>query len=510
MSNNGRLKKSAANMASGLIYRILTMLTAFIVRTIFIKCLSNDYLSINGLYSSILNMLSLAELGFSTAIVYSMYKPLADKNYKKLSQIMRLYKKVYAIIGTVILIIGLAIVPFLDLIIKNKPDIDGLTFYYLLFLFNSVISYWFFAYRLSLLQADQKSSIISNYSSVFNVIKTIAQIILLLMFKNFTIYLLTQMACTILQNIAIAVKVKKDYPIFNKSKEELPKEEKKKIFDDVKALMLQKISFKVLNTSDSIIISAFVGINWVGLLSNYIMIEEAIVAVLSQITSSISASLGNFFVEEDRENGYLMFKRIEFMNFWLYGFSAIALITLSNPFVRIWLGDNYVLENIIIIALFSRFFIEGYINTMSSFRSTLGLFTQGKYLPLIVAGLNIALSIGLSYPLGLAGVLIATPISRLCINGWYMPLVIHRDGFYKSVKPYYIKLVLRFVLLALIVTVMNFISSFVFKSGISVFSFITMVILTAILPNLIFIIIFFRTDEFKYFKQLFLKVLLKK
>lgn len=510
MSEGGRLKKSATNMVSGMIYRVLTMLTAFVVRTVFIKCLSNDYLSVNGLYSSILSMLSLAELGFSTAMVYSMYKPLSEKDYQKLSQIMRLYKRVYFIIGTVILLVGLALIPFLDLIIKNKPDIEGLTFYYLLFLINSVISYWFFAYRSSILQADQKSSVISNYSSVFNLVKTVAQIVVLIVFKNFTVYLLTQMVCTVLQNIAIAIRVKKDYPIFNNSKEELPKEDKKRIFNDVKALMIQKISFKVLNTSDSIIISAFVGINWVGLLSNYIMIEEAIVAVLSQISSSISASLGNFFVKEDKESGYLMFKKIDFMNFWLYGFSAVALITLSNPFVKIWLGDDYVLDKIVIIALFSRFFMEGYISTMSTFRSTLGLFTQGKYLPLLVATINIALSIGLSYPLGLAGVLLATPISRMCINGWYMPLVIHRDGFNKSVKPYYLKLVFRFILLVAVVVLMQLISKFVFNGGVTILNFALMTIITAILPNLIFLMLFGKTDEFKYFKNLVLSQVLHK
>lgn len=510
MNSDGRLRNSAKNMVSGMLFRFFSMLTAFIVRTVFIKCLSNDYLSVNGLYSSILNMLSLAELGFSTAMVYSMYKPLAEKDYTKLSQIMRLYKRVYWIIGAVVLFIGLLIVPFLDVIIKNKPDIEGLTFYYLLFLFNSVLSYWFFAYMSSLLQADQRVSVISNYSTIFNLIKTVIQIILLLVFKNFTIYLIVQMLCTIFQNVAIAVRVKKDYPIFSNSKEELPRQEKKRIFDDVKALMLQKISFKILNTSDSIIISAFVGLNWVGLLSNFIMIEEAIVAVLSQVTSAISASLGNLFVESDDETGYIMFKRVDFMNYWLYAFSAIALITLSNPFVKIWLGENYLLSNIAIVALFSRFFIEGYINTMSTFRSALGLFKQGKYLPLVVAVLNIVLSIGLSYPLGLAGVLFATPISRLCINGWYMPLVIHRNGFNKPVKPYYFKLLFRLSLLACVVVVMQLISSAVFAGGVTIIKFIIMVIITAILPNIVFLIVFCRNDEFKYFKNLVVHRLLKR
>lgn len=502
MSNEGRLKKTAKNIATGMIYRVFTMLTAFVVRTVFIKCLSNDYLSVNGLYSSILNMLSLAELGFSTAMVYSMYKPLAEKDYRKLSQIMRLYKRAYFIIGSVILLAGLALVPFLDLIIKNKPDIDNLTFYYLLFLLNSVISYWFFAYRSSVLQADQKAYVISNYSSIFNLIKTVAQIIVLLVFKNFTVYLVTQMACTILQNIAISIRAKKDYPIFNNSKEELPKEEKKKIFNDVRALMLQKISFKVLNTSDSIIISAFVGFRWVGLLSNFIMIEEAVVAVLSQITTSISASLGNYFAKEDKESGYQMFKRIEFMNFWFYGFCATALVTLANPFVTLWLGDEYTLDKIVIIALFSRFFVEGYISIMSTFRSSLGLFVQGKYLPLVVASLNVALSIGLSYPFGLAGVLFATPISRLLINGWYMPFVIHKYGFDKSVKPFYIKVILRFALLASIVAGMQLLAKFIISTNTTIINFAIMVVLTAIIPNLIFLIVFHKTEEFIYFKDL--------
>ena len=248
MSNGGRIEKSFKNMVNGILYRVLTILTAFIVRTVFIKCLSNDYLSVNGLYSSILSMLSLAELGFSTAMVYSMYKPLAEKDYRKLAQIMRLYKRAYTIIGCVILCVGLCLVPFLDVLIKNRPDIPGLTFYYILFLLNSAISYWFFAYRNSILQADQKSYIISNYSSVFNVIKGVSQIIMLVLFHNFTVYLFTEMICTILQNICLAYRVKKEYPVFDKNnKEELPKEEKQKIFKDVKALMLQKISFRVLN-----------------------------------------------------------------------------------------------------------------------------------------------------------------------------------------------------------------------------------------------------------------------
>ncbi len=515
MSNDSRMKKSAKNMASGVAYRLLTTVTAFVVRTVFIRCLNNDYLSVNGLYSSILSMLSLAELGFGTAMVYSMYKPLAEKDYGKLAQIMRLYKRVYSIVGLAVLVIGLCLVPFLDILIKNKPDLPHLTFYYILFLGDSVISYWFFAYRNSILQADQKAYVISNYNSVFNFLKSALQIVLMLVFRNFTIYLLTQIGCTILQNVALAVWVRKEYPIFRRqNREELPKEEKKRIFRDVKALMLQKISFRVLNTSDSLIISAFVGVGWVGLLSNYILVEEAVVAVLTQTTSAITASLGNYFAKEDRESGYRLFQRMEFMNFWLYGFSAIAFAVLLNPLVELWLGrlgSEYVLSQTIVIAIVLRFFVEGYMNMMSTFRSTLGLFTQGQYFPLLVAALNILFSIGLSFPFGAAGVIFATPLARCCVNVWYMPLVIHRDGFHKPVLPFYRRYTRRLLLLiGVTVGMLLFSRKCVFAGGVTIANFAVMTVLTAVVPNAVFFLFFRKTEECAYFmgiaKGLFTKL----
>lgn len=502
MAEKGRLQKSMWNLAGGFAYRFLSMFTAFVVRTVFIRCLSESYLGINGLYTNILSMLSLAELGFGTAMVYSMYKPLAEKDYTKLAQLMWLYKKVYSIMGTVILVLGLALIPFLDYLIKNKPDVDGLTFYYILFLMNTVVSYWFFAYRISVLQADQKSYVSSNYDSVFNLIKSVLQIIVLFCFHNFTVYLLTQIFCTIAENIALAIKVKKDYPNLMKKGEDLPKKDKSRIFRDVKALMLGKISFVTLSSSDTIIISAFIGVNWVGLLSNFIMIIDAITGVLTQITYSISASLGNFFAKEDREEGFKLFNRIEFMNFWLYGFSSIALFTLLNPFVTVWIGEKFTLSGLIVAALVIRFFVAGYMNTCQTFRSALGLFVQGQYKPIAVTLVNIALSILLAEPLGVAGVLLATSISRLFINMWYDPWVLHRDGFGKSVKPFYISYCLRIILLVAVSALMTVISKLIFAGGITIVRFAIMTVLTAIIPNLIFLAVFFKTDEFRYFLNL--------
>lgn len=511
MKKNGRVKNSIFNTLSGLTNRALSVLISFIVRTVFIKCLSADYLGINGLYTSILTMLSLAELGFGTAMVFSMYKPLAENDQHKLQQLMKLYKTVYSIIGTFILVVGLILVPFLKYLIKDPPDVEGITFYYILFLLNTVFSYWFFAYRNSLLQADQKAYVINNVSTISNILKSIVQIILLLVFHNYTVYLITQILFTILQNIWLALKVRKTYPwIRQNCKDRISKKERNRIFKDVKALMINKVSHVVLNATDNIIISSFVGIKWVGILSNFTLIVDAITSVLTQITSSFSASLGNYFASEDNESGYILFRRVEFLNFWLYGFSSISLLILLNPFVTLWVGENYTLDNFSVVALSINFFVAGFMNTLWTFRSTLGLFVQGQYRALVVAFLNIVLSIALSYPFGVAGVLIATSISRALVNLWYDPLILHKYGFNKSVKSFYLRYLFRIILLVLVSIIMIFVSKeVIFRNGVTLLNFVIMCLIILVFVNFIFAIIFMKTDEFKYFYN-FIRDFLKK
>lgn len=505
-----RIVNSMTNLASGFLYRMAITLSGFVVRSVFIHYLSTDYLGVNGLYSNILSMLSLADLGFGTAMNYCLYKPLAQKDDEKLIQLLDLYQKVYTIVGTVIFGIGICLVPFLDLLIKDAPDIDGLRFYYILYLLNTCMSYWFFAYRNSLISADQKAYIVSNYQTAFTLIKSILQVILLAVFHNFTVYLLTQMGCTIAQNIALAIKAKKMYPVFGKkSKEKLPEDEIRAIFKNVGALSLNRIAHVALNGTDSMIISAFVGIRWVGLLSNYHLVTEAITGILTQITGAMTSSLGNFFAKEVAEDGYRLFKRVTFLNYWLYGFSFVAFATLLNPFVSVWLGKEYALSQAIVFALSINFFVAGIMNTLWTFRSTLGLFSQGKYRPLIVAAINIVLSICLSFFGGVFGVLIATSISRACVNLWYDPWLIHRDGFHCSVKPFFKSYLKKIILLVAIVLLMQLISNIVFSNGVTVLRFIVMTCITAIVPNAIMILLYHRTDEFKYFYELITGVLRK-
>lgn len=498
MKSSGRVQKSANNFLAGIVNRLVSTVLAFATRTVFIQYLGEEYLSVNGLYSGILTMLSFAELGFGVSMTYSMYKPLADRDYRKLSQLMRLYRRVYFYIGCVILALGLALIPFMDLIVRNPPDIDGLTFYYIIFLLNSVFSYWFFAYRTSVFGADQRASIVSHYQTAFNIVKTLLQIVGLVLFRNYTVYLLTQIACTVLQSVMLSVKAKKEYPIFGAAgTEELSREEKARIFSDTRALMLRKISFSILHSSDTIIISAFVGVNWIGLLSNYILIEDAVTSVLTQLTRSITASLGNFFANEKAEDGYRLFKRVEFLNYWLYSFCSIALITLTSAFVELWAGAHFVLSQWIVIALVMRFFTAGYTNTMSTFRSTLGLFVQGKYIPVISAVINVVLSIALSGLWGVAGVLLATSLTRLCLDMWYTPLIIYREKFKKPVSAFYFDYLFRIAALAAMTFFMMRISKAMLGEGVTILRFAVLTVITAVLPNLYFILLFHKREEFR-------------
>ena len=498
---SSRLNNSIKNLLSGFLSRFIINILGLVVRTVFIRMLGNEYLSINGLYSNILNMLSLAELGFGTAMVYSMYKPLAEHNNVKLAALMDLYRKVYRVIGFVVLGLGLCVIPFMDYIIKDPPNVGHLTFYYVIFLINTVLSYWFFAYKRSILIADQKEYICANYHNVFNIVRSFVQIIILILLHNFTLYLLIQMGATILENIAIAHRVNKVYPVLKeKNIVPLTKEELKRIGNDVKGLMLSRIAHVVLNSTDNIIISSFVGITWVGLLSNFTLIVDSVTGVLCQITSALSASLGNYFVKKSKDESYQLFERVEFMNSWLYGFCAIALFVLLNPFVTLWIGVEYTMSTKIVFALSLNFFVQGYMNTLWTFRSTLGLFTQGWFRPIIVAGLNIFFSVLLGIKLVTFGVLIATFISRALVNLWFDPWIIHKYGFKRSVKPFYRMYLVRVLEIVSIGIVVCSMKWMLLQNGVTVIRFALLMGVTCIIMAGMFWLYSRKRDEYTYFK----------
>lgn len=500
---NSRLKNSALNLATGLMGRMLTIILNFAVRTIFIHCLDEAYLSVNGLYSNILTVLSLAELGFGSAMVYRMYEPMAKHDYKKVAELLSFYKRIYFVVGMTIVAMGLCVIPFMDDIIKDKPDVPCLTLYYIIFLLNSGLSYCFAACKGTLFSADQKEYIQTNVRNVVAIIQAVLQVLLLLLFRAYLCYLLIQLAGTICVNVCVAYLAKKRYPeVLSYKNRRLSGDEKLQLLKDTEALFLTKVGHVALNGTDNIIISAVVGVLWVGRLSNYTLICDSVTSVLCQITAAITGSLGNFFATEEKRAGYALFQRVEFLNFWFYGFSFIALVLLLDPFVQLWAGSRFVLGLPVSLAIAINFFVAGYMNTLWVFRSTLGLFKQGKFRPILVAVVNIVLSIVLGKYWGVFGVLIATFLSRASISLWYDPLILHKYGFGVSSKPFFVRYAKRIILLAVVLVIMLSIRKAVLFAGTTIPKFLLMMVITAVIPNAVFWIVYHHSDEYAYFQSI--------
>ena len=272
------------NMKTGLVVQLLNKILAFVVRTVFIKVLSTEYLGINGLFTNILTMLSFAELGIGNAIIFSMYKPVANNDKEKMKSLVKLYKKSYEKIGIIVFILGMAIMPFLDVIIKDVPDIkESISFIYFMFLLDTVLSY-FFTYKKSIISAYQKESIINNYTTIIYLLRAIVQIVFLLITKNFIIYLIIQISSTLILNIVLSLKADKMFPYLKeKEVQNLEVKEKESIYKKVKSLVVYKFGSVILNGTDNVIISSMINVTMVGLCSNYTLIIEAVKSILKSI-----------------------------------------------------------------------------------------------------------------------------------------------------------------------------------------------------------------------------------
>ena len=500
-NNSSRTVNSVKNIATGFLGQFIQTFLGFISRTVFIKCLAAEYLGVSGLFTNILSVLSLAELGVGSAIIYALYKPLSEKDEEKISALMNFYAKTYKIIGLVIIFVGLILTPFLNYLIKDVPNIsESIYVIFFFYLFNTAITY-FFSYKNSIITADQKNYIALMINYVIAIVQTLLQIGVLIITKNFIAYLLVQSICSLMYNIIISRTADKLYPFLKKNKKkELDKKYRKELVINIKALMIVKLSGVLVNNTDNIIITYFSGLSAVGLCSNYTMLIGIISTILNQIFNGITASVGNLNAKESKEKQKYFFDIINFANFWLYAFAAIGIIIMSNDIIKVWIGEKFILPTYIPIILAVNFYMVGMQNAVWTYKNTLGLFRYGKYILLFTAAINLSLSMVLGKYIGLFGILLATAISRGLTNAWYDPYAVFKYGLNVRVKEYFIKYI-KFISILLIALVSTFcITNFIEVTGI--ITLILKLILCVIVPNGIFIIIFFKTKEFKYFKDI--------
>ncbi len=507
--NESRTKNTMKNVQTGAIVQIINKLMAFVVRTVFIKTLNTEYLGVNGLFTNILTILSFAELGIGTAIIFNMYKPVAEDDKEKIKRLMALYKKSYNTIGTIVFVLGLAVIPFMNIIVKDAPNIkENLNYIYILFLANTSISY-FFTYKKSIIYAHQKQSVVNNIDSIFYIVKSIAEIIFLVLTRNFIFYLVIQIISTLVENIVVSIKADKMYPYLkDKQVKKLDKQESKGIFDNVKSLVVYKFGGVIMNGTDNILISSMVSVGIVGLCSNYTMVINSVKLIISTALNGVTASVGNLNAVGEPKQKEKVFYQITFVNYIVYSFCAIAFIVLLDPFIKIWLGSKYILGLAVSIALSVSFWVDGLRNPGYTYRTTLGLFQKAKSTPYIGAITNIALSIIFCKWWGVVGIFIATSIAQLVSYSWIDPYLIHKYEFKTPVSKYFKKFAVYIIVFTISTIVTWGISELVIFDGIV--GLILKLLIVCFIPNFINVIVFYKNEEYIELKNKIVKPIVNK
>ena len=336
--SGSRVGKSLKNSIYGIVGMTITLILSFVTISAFIKILGPEANGVNYLFSGILNALNLAEMGFASAISYALYSPLASGDNEAAAALMNLFRNVYRVVAVVVACLGALCIPFLQYLIKD--DISSLPFtlnelriFFTLFLMNTVFSY-VFAYKRTIITADQKSYIVTNVDYIMKIVMNIIQIVLLLITKSYYVYLIVMIVKSVLNNVIIAIIANKQYPFMleYKSAKVLP-EDKQKIFNNVKAMMLHKIGAVVIYNSGTIVISAIVGVFENNLYGNYISIAAQVSTFIGVLFTSVTASVGNLCVEESEEKQLSIFNSMNYLALWIGYFVFICFVCLYNPFI---------------------------------------------------------------------------------------------------------------------------------------------------------------------------------
>lgn len=433
-----RSSNSIKNAGTGIGMQIINVLLRFICRTAFVYTLGKEYLGIASLYTNVLTLLSITELGFSTAITYSLYDPLAKGDQKLICSLMAFYKKVYRIIGFIVLGLGLILMPFLPYLMTGVTDKVNIYLYYLLYLAQSVVSYWFFSYKSAIVIADQKKYVTDIICTFCQIAVCVLQVLALLLFRSFFLYTLLFIVMGIVQNIFIAWQADKRYPYLKEKAEPLTKDSKKKLFDQVHALFLQKISVVIGTATDNLIISSFVSVLAVGLYDNYHMIISSVQKFMHSAFQGLTASIGNLFTTESKERSAFIFRSLNLANSYLVCVASVCFLTLFQPFVTIWIGEEYLLDMVTVFIIVLNFATNFLQNIVLIYRDATGLFVVGRYRSAINAGLNLILSLIFVQFWGMTGVFLGSIISRLATNWWFDAWVLHKKGFEHSPLGYYL------------------------------------------------------------------------
>ena len=499
-----RTQNSIRNIMAAMAGQLGGVLVNLLARVFFLHFLNHTYLGLNGLFTNVLTMLSLVELGVGPAMAYSLYKPLADGDTERIKSHMAFYKKAYISIGLAIAALGLIFLPFYTVFMDEVPDIPHMNVIYLLFVANTVVSY-FYSYKRALIVCDQKKYIETSvhYGAYF--ILNLVQIIFLALTSNYVLFLILQVISTWAENFILARKADKLYPYLrDKNVKPLEKTDSQIIFRNVAAMSMHKIGAVVVNSTDNILISRLIGLATAGLYNNYFTIIHPLQTITNQIFESIVASVGNLKATvSEGDLGHLKetFNDVFFFAFWIFTFCSACLLNLLHPFIEfLWLRNRgWLLDELTLYVLVINFYLYGMRRPVLTFRDATGAFWNDRFKPIFESVINLVASIYLGKTIGLAGIFLGTMVSTVTTSLWVEPYVLYRNVFYHPLRDYFLRFAGYTVVGVVICLVTTWVCGLV---GYSLLSLIPRAFICLILPNALLLLIFRKTKEFRYFNRL--------
>lgn len=507
-----RTNNAIRNIIWGIVGKIVTLGMPFLTRTVMIYTMGMEYVGLGSLFTSILQVLSFAELGIGSTLVFSMYKPIAEGDDEKVCALLNFYRKTYRIIGGIILSIGLFMLIFLKYLIAGDiPDGINIQLLFVIYLINNVLGYFLFAYKQSLFTASQRIDMISKIGMVLQLVSNICQIFVLVIFRDYYFYVIIIPIITCINNIIIAYLTNRYYPQY-KCCGVLEKKELSSIKKKVSGMMFQKIGGIVLTSVDTLVISSFLGLVQLAQYQNYYYIISALFGILTVIQQSLVAGIGNSVALESFGKNYINFKKFNFVYIWIVSWCTICLLCLFQPFMELWVGKSNTFSNYIMVLFCFYFYIYKWCDMLAVYQEACGIWWESKFVPLTAAMVNLITNIFLIKIIGIAGVLISTIISILFIYDTGYARVLFNTYFRKVNKglfKFWIRQGKYFITLMMVSFITVLICDFVIIDNI-MGKLIIRSLICILLPNLLFILIWKKFPEFQYIKEILKKISRKK
>lgn len=495
-----RTKNSILNIFATMLLFGIKVAFNFIGKTVLIFYLGDNYNGLSSFFTNIISMLSIAELGIGSAIIYNLYKPINENDVNTIKTIMNFYKRCYYAIAIIVLIIGLGLLKFIPILIGEIDISDNIYFLYLLFLLDSFFSY-ILSYKRSILYADQKNYIISYFDIGYYVFLNIGQILIIFLSRNYVLYLVYMIVCRLLENLIINQYVNKKYRyLTEKVEEDLDVNIKNDIIKKVKGLLFHQIGNYIVLGTDNIIISKLLGIIYVGFYSNYSIVLSPISNIISQIMSSTTASVGNLLLEKNVDKNYSVYRKISLICFWLYSCSGICIFFLIQDFIKLWLGDRYLFSDFVVIILVLNFYFQGMRSGIGVFKTASGIYYEDRYVPLAESLINIIVSLILVKRMGISGVFIGTIASSIPLFFYSFPFLVYEPIFKRNVRSYFfeqIKYLLIFLIILLLLSIFNFYFINNFNIDSDIIYFLVKTVCVVIISNTLLFIVFYKNNDLK-------------